>query len=73
MALACSRPVLVPIHWGTFNLGLHAWYAPPETLLEAAVGYDVALALPRIGQSVLVGEPMPADPWWRAQMPRLDP
>ena len=65
--------VLLPIHWGTFNLGLHAWYAPPEELLRAVVGYDTELALPRIGQSFVVGVALPTEPWWRAQMPARAP
>jgi L-ascorbate metabolism protein UlaG (beta-lactamase superfamily) len=65
--------VLLPIHWGTFNLGLHAWYAPPEELLQAVVGYDTELALPRIGQTIVVGTALPIEPWWRAQMPVVKP
>jgi len=58
--------VLLPIHWGTFNLGLHAWDAPAEELLVAARGKDVRLALPKLGASVVSGEALPAEPWWRA-------
>ena len=28
--------ILVPIHWGTFNLSMHSWYDPIERLVEAA-------------------------------------
>lgn len=56
---------LLPVHWGTFNLGLHAWDAPVEELLVAARGTDVRLALPQIGQSVVAGGELPASPWWR--------
>ena len=27
---------LLPVHWGTFNLALHAWDEPAETLVELA-------------------------------------
>lgn len=27
---------LMPVHWGTFNLALHAWYEPAETLVTLA-------------------------------------
>ena len=26
----------LPVHWGTFNLALHAWDEPAETLLALA-------------------------------------
>ena len=58
---------LLPVHWGTFNLGFHAWDAPGEELLVAVAGQpDVSIALPKLGQSIIVGETMPRDPWWRA-------
>lgn len=59
--------VLLPIHWGTFNLGLHAWHEPPEQLLAAAVAAGVEFGLPRPGQSIVVGAPLPVAPWWREQ------
>jgi L-ascorbate metabolism protein UlaG (beta-lactamase superfamily) len=57
---------LLPVHWGTFDLALHAWDAPVEELLVAAKEASVTLALPRIGESVVMGEPLPSRPWWRA-------
>ncbi len=64
--------VLLPIHWGTFNLGLHAWDAPVEELLVAAQGTKVRLALPVIGQSVQHGETPPSAPWWRVLRTQKD-
>lgn len=58
--------VLLPIHWGTFNLGLHAWDEPIEELLVAAQRAGARIALPRIGESVVAGAPLPTTPWWRA-------
>ncbi|GAB4536013.1 MAG: MBL fold metallo-hydrolase [Haliangiales bacterium] len=55
---------LLPIHWGTFQLALHAWTDPAETLLEHARG-QAELALPRPGETVSVGAPAPRAPWWR--------
>jgi L-ascorbate metabolism protein UlaG (beta-lactamase superfamily) len=56
---------LLPVHWGTFNLGLHAWDAPVEELLVAVRDTGVRLALPRIGESILPDAPPPVTPWWR--------
>jgi L-ascorbate metabolism protein UlaG (beta-lactamase superfamily) len=60
-----GRGVLLPIHWGTFNLGLHAWYEPPEQLLEALEGTGTTVAFPMVGQTFAAAGPIPADPWWR--------
>jgi len=61
---------LLPVHWGTFNLAIHAWDEPVETLLTLAPKTDAYLVLPRLG---VAAEParagVPADlidPWWRA-------
>src|SRR5690606_17151774 len=34
--LALNGKVMMPIHWGTFSLALHAWREPIEKLLEFA-------------------------------------
>ncbi len=58
--------VLLPIHWGTFRLAMHAWDQPVETLLARARKEGTPLLLPRIGEAL---EPDRADnrmsPWWR--------
>jgi len=56
---------LLPVHWGTFNLALHAWDAPAEELLSAAQATGARVALPRLGQSISVGGSLPCEPWWR--------
>lgn len=57
--------VLLPIHWGTFNLAFHAWNEPPDRLLAAAEGSGVRIAIPRPGQFVEPAALPPLDPWWR--------
>lgn len=55
--------MLLPVHWGTFQLALHAWSQPAEHLLQHAG--DVTVAFPRPGQTVVAGQDAPAEPWWR--------
>jgi L-ascorbate metabolism protein UlaG (beta-lactamase superfamily) len=55
---------LLPVHWGTFQLALHAWSQPAEHLWEHA-GSDTTVAFPRPGQTVVAGQAAPAEPWWR--------
>ncbi|HZX95897.1 MAG TPA: MBL fold metallo-hydrolase [Myxococcales bacterium] len=57
--------VLLPVHWGTFNLAFHAWNAPPEEALAAARELGATIVLPRPGELVEPDRPQPVDPWWR--------
>jgi L-ascorbate metabolism protein UlaG (beta-lactamase superfamily) len=57
--------VLLPVHWGTFNLAFHAWDEPAERVLKAADQARVELALPMPGQPVEPATPPKAEPWWR--------
>jgi L-ascorbate metabolism protein UlaG (beta-lactamase superfamily) len=58
--------VLLPVHWGTFSLALHAWDEPAETLLVLAEPLNVPLLMPRLGQPVEPAQASPVLPWWRA-------
>lgn len=63
-----GNPPLLPIHWGTFNLAMHAWDAPVERLVEIVPKAGASMMIPRLGQPV---EPVAAagarvDPWWRS-------
>ncbi len=58
---------LLPIHWATFDLALHHWSEPAETLrlLADAAGAEAAVWQPQIGGSVSPGA-VADTPWWRA-------
>lgn len=60
-----GRPLLLPIHWGTFVLAPHPWEEPVERLLRAAEVADVRVVVPRPGESVEAAAPVAVDPWWR--------
>jgi L-ascorbate metabolism protein UlaG (beta-lactamase superfamily) len=56
--------VMLPVHWGLFDLALHGWTEPMERVLAAAAREDVRVATPRPGEMV---EPVAIDaptPWW---------
>jgi L-ascorbate metabolism protein UlaG (beta-lactamase superfamily) len=57
---------LLPVHWGTFNLALHAWDEPPETLVRLAPATGVQLVMPRLGEPVEPSRVERVDAWWRA-------
>ena len=57
--------LLLPVHWGTFNLAFHAWNAPAEEAVAAAAARGVSLVIPRPGQLVEPASPPPLETWWR--------
>jgi L-ascorbate metabolism protein UlaG (beta-lactamase superfamily) len=59
---------LLPVHWATFDLGLHPWDEPAEILAREGEKQKAQLVIPRVGASVEparidFGEPI--DPWWQ--------
>ncbi|MFE7129862.1 MBL fold metallo-hydrolase [Streptomyces sp. NPDC057638] len=63
-----GRPagVLLPIHWGTFNLAPHPWAEPGEWTRDAAREAGQVVASPRPGEPFEPAGSLPTDPWWRA-------
>ena len=67
---------LLPVHWGTFNLALHAWDEPAETLLRLSQERGTRLVMPWAGVPVEPARVEGVDPWWRtvgAPLPREAP
>lgn len=58
--------VLLPIHWGTFNLALHPWAEPADWTLTAARKAGVSTVHPRPGEPFEPADPPAVYPWWRA-------
>ena len=55
----------LPVHWGTFNLAIHAWDEPAETLLRLAPARGAELVMPMLGEPVEPARADPARAWWR--------
>ena len=49
--------VMMPIHWGKFNLALHPWKEPIERILSTADMRGVSVAAPLQGQGVRLSQP----------------
>ena len=59
---------LMPVHWGTFDLGLHPWDEPAETLLALSKPLKSAgsrVLTPRLGRPFEPAHHEGPDPWWR--------
>jgi L-ascorbate metabolism protein UlaG (beta-lactamase superfamily) len=57
--------VLLPIHWGTFNLAFHPWAEPGERTMLASHEAGQVCATARVGEPFEPASPPPAYPWWR--------
>ncbi len=56
--------LLIPVHWGTFNLSYHSWTEPVERLLVEAEHWGVNVAIPKPGQSFEPAEPLVIERSW---------
>jgi L-ascorbate metabolism protein UlaG (beta-lactamase superfamily) len=59
--------IMVPIHWGTFDLGLHSWYEPIERFVKEAEKEKTRIITPKMGELV-VPENYENMFWWREIM-----
>ena len=65
--------VLLPVHWGTFSLAMHAWDQPAEVLHALADKSGVPLLMPELGKPVEPAHVARTDPWWRRVETRAGP
>ena len=61
-----SHGLMMPIHWGLFDLALHAWRQPIERMVELATERSIPLWSPEPGKptEVLTNVEVRSD-WWR--------
>jgi hypothetical protein len=56
--------ILMPVHWGLFELALHSWTEPIERVQAAARCFDIPVLMPKPGQSVEPLQHPQVAPWW---------
>ena len=61
---------LLPVHWGTFNLALHDWEEPAETLLGLSEKQKKRILTPRLGEALEPERVDSVNPWWREVLGR---
>ncbi|MFH8746479.1 MBL fold metallo-hydrolase [Streptomyces rimosus] len=62
-----GRPagLMLPIHWGTFNLAPHPWAEPAERTMYAARTAGFPCAVPHPGRPFEPADEPVVEPWWR--------
>mgnify|MGYP001812661017 CR=1 FL=1 len=62
---AVRGKLMVPSGWGTFDLGLFAWYEPIERFLIEANQTGIDYLTPKIGEVVVPGDTGGREAWWQ--------
>lgn len=63
---ALKGKLLLPIHWGLFNLAFHPWREPVERLTALAEWKDIPLLLPKPGAPTEITGASLNTFWWEA-------
>ena len=58
--------VMLPIHWGVFQLSYHPWDEPIERTLASAKKNNIKIVTPKIGETFNYGKPIKNELWWRS-------
>ncbi len=54
-----------PVHWGMFELALHAWYDPMDQLIKNSKDEEVNIIAPIIGEVVNLNKKHDLKYWWK--------
>jgi L-ascorbate metabolism protein UlaG (beta-lactamase superfamily) len=68
MGGAAKAGLLMPIHWGMFNLALHGWREPIERLEQLANGNGLRLWTPEPGAPTEVADRNGSPRWWAEKL-----
>ncbi|MEL6256184.1 MAG: MBL fold metallo-hydrolase [Bacteroidota bacterium] len=56
--------IMMPIHWGAFNLAPHAWKDPIERAEKKAEELGVKMFTPIVGERFAISKDMQSENWW---------
>lgn len=56
---------MLPVHWATFDLALHAWAEPIERLVKIAGAEKDKICTPKIGEWIASKEVKKYEIWWK--------
>ena len=58
--------LLMPIHWGKFDLSLHPWKESVQRLSKKASEEDIELITPEVNQMILLPDTTTYSQWWES-------
>ena len=64
--------VMIPVHWGSFDISIHDWWEPIERAVAEAKKQNVRLLTPKIGQTLVIDENTKTDNWWKEFIKRKE-
>ncbi len=64
-AVDLGSPLLMPIHWATYDLAMHPWKEPAERVIAEAQKKSVPLLLPAPGETVTINNQVYSNNWWK--------
>jgi L-ascorbate metabolism protein UlaG (beta-lactamase superfamily) len=56
--------ILLPIHWGTFNLAMHPWKEPVQKIIEFSKKNHIKLIIPTPGSISEINGKEIISEWW---------
>ena len=59
-----NAKALMPVHWGKFRLGMHAWNEPVKRVVEKARELSLPVRTPKIGELLIIGAENAINEWW---------
>ncbi len=63
-AVDLKAKAMMPVHWGKFRLGMHAWDEPIKRVMEKAKELNVVVMTPKIGEPITLGSTYNGTAWW---------
>lgn len=57
--------MMIPIHWGTYNLAFHPWSEPADRLTAIGKEENITYIIPRAGEPVTPASVSIAGEWWK--------
>ena len=63
-AIDLKAKILLPVHWGKFNLSLHNWDEPIKAVVQFAKLKNMSILHPLIGETVYLDIEQKFEQWW---------
>ncbi len=63
-AIDLKAKAILPVHWGKFKLGMHAWNEPVKRVMQKADELNIPVKTPMIGQLLTLDTQFSGTKWW---------